>query len=215
MLPCGRRIFYNTRTVSMSTYMTASLNRDFDGALAALDMVVGVRAERSAARNSPDAMEEYMRLVPRPRVLAARPSSQSTRVTDSPTLPRRLGLQETAKTLKVVHIAGSKGKGSTSAMCEAAFRAAGLSTALFSSPHLIDVRERIRLNGQLIEKDVFVKHFWEVWELLEAPQSPGGGPSATAEVYQPLLSPTDTPKPESYRCLTLFEICFSAVSTPF
>ena len=80
-----------------------------------------------------------------------------------------------------MHIAGSKGKGSTSAMCEAGFRRAGLSTALFSSPHLIDVRERIRINGEIVDEGVFVEHFWDVWDVLEAPVEHGGAP-ATAEV---------------------------------
>ena len=66
-------------------------------------------------------------------------------------------------------------------MCEAGFRRAGLSTALFSSPHLIDVRERIRINGEIVDEGVFVEHFWDVWDVLEAPVEHGGAP-ATAEV---------------------------------
>ncbi|MBN1680601.1 MAG: bifunctional folylpolyglutamate synthase/dihydrofolate synthase [Anaerolineae bacterium] len=50
----------------------------------------------------------------------------------------------------VVHITGTKGKGSVGAMCAAAFQAAGLRTALYSSPHLQDFRERFRVNNQLI-----------------------------------------------------------------
>ncbi len=54
--------------------------------------------------------------------------------------------------LKIVHVAGSKGKGSTSAMFEAVARAAGLRTGLFTSPHLSDVSERIQVNGQPISQ---------------------------------------------------------------
>jgi len=50
----------------------------------------------------------------------------------------------------VVHIAGTKGKGSTAAMVEAILRAAGYRTGLYTSPHLHTMRERIRIDGELI-----------------------------------------------------------------
>lgn len=57
--------------------------------------------------------------------------------------------------LRVVHVAGSKGKGSTAANIDSILRAAGLRTGFYSSPHLHTFRERIRLDGQLIsQKDV-------------------------------------------------------------
>ncbi len=49
-----------------------------------------------------------------------------------------------------VHVAGTKGKGSVAAMMAAALREAGYSTGLYTSPHLVTVRERIRINGQMI-----------------------------------------------------------------
>jgi len=49
-----------------------------------------------------------------------------------------------------VHIAGTKGKGSVAAMMEAALRQAGYTTGLYTSPHLVTVRERVRINGQKI-----------------------------------------------------------------
>ena len=51
---------------------------------------------------------------------------------------------------KSVHIAGTKGKGSTAAMLAYMLSEAGLRTGLYTSPHLIDVRERIQLNGEMI-----------------------------------------------------------------
>jgi dihydrofolate synthase/folylpolyglutamate synthase len=53
--------------------------------------------------------------------------------------------------LRAVHIAGSNGKGSTSAMVEAIARAAGLRTGLYTSPHLSRFAERIRLGGEPID----------------------------------------------------------------
>lgn len=55
----------------------------------------------------------------------------------------------------VVHLTGTKGKGSVGAMCAAAFQAAGLKVGLYSSPHLQDFRERFRINNQLVEEDDF------------------------------------------------------------
>ena len=56
------------------------------------------------------------------------------------------------RSLKVVHIAGTKGKGSTAAMLAAIARAAGYDVGLFTSPHLICFRERIRLSGKCIPR---------------------------------------------------------------
>lgn len=54
-----------------------------------------------------------------------------------------------------VHIAGTKGKGSTGAMLESCLRAAGYTTGLYSSPHLINFTERIQVNGrQIPESDL-------------------------------------------------------------
>ncbi|MBI4301312.1 MAG: bifunctional folylpolyglutamate synthase/dihydrofolate synthase [Chloroflexi bacterium] len=50
----------------------------------------------------------------------------------------------------IVHIAGTKGKGSTAAMIAAVLTAAGYSTGLFTSPHLHNLRERIRIDGEPI-----------------------------------------------------------------
>src|SRR5580704_5165889 len=59
--------------------------------------------------------------------------------------------------LAAVHVAGSNGKGSTSAMVEAVARAAGLRTGLYTSPHLCRFAERIRLDGRPIEDDAFAR----------------------------------------------------------
>ena len=59
--------------------------------------------------------------------------------------------------LKAVHIAGTKGKGSTAAMLAAILRRAGYSVGLFTSPHLICFRERIRLNGKCIPRSAVAR----------------------------------------------------------
>lgn len=67
------------------------------------------------------------------------------------TLLRRLG--DPQDRLRIVHVAGSKGKGSTSAMLAAILRQAGYRTGLFTSPHLCRVEERIQVDGQPISRE--------------------------------------------------------------
>eukprot|EP01132_Coremiostelium_polycephalum_P006057 gene6057-7544_t len=71
----------------------------------------------------------------------------------------------------VIHVAGTKGKGSTCAITESIIRNQGFSTGLFTSPHLISPRERIKLNGELISKELFTKYFWYCWDALKANHS--------------------------------------------
>ncbi len=59
-------------------------------------------------------------------------------------------LNHPEKKFKSVHVAGTNGKGSVSHMLAAIFQKAGYKTGLYTSPHLKDFRERIRINGQMI-----------------------------------------------------------------
>lgn len=56
-----------------------------------------------------------------------------------------------------VHIAGTNGKGSVSHMIAASLQSMGLKVGLYTSPHLVDYRERIRINGQMISRDYVVQ----------------------------------------------------------
>lgn len=60
------------------------------------------------------------------------------------------------RNFKTIHVAGTNGKGSVSHMLAAIFQKAGYKTGLYTSPHLKDFRERIRINGQKIEEDFIV-----------------------------------------------------------
>ena len=74
--------------------------------------------------------------------------------------------------LGVIHVAGTKGKGSTCAMTESILRQRGLKTALFTSPHMVSFRERIRVNGNPISQETFVHHFWHVYNRIVARNAP-------------------------------------------
>lgn len=60
------------------------------------------------------------------------------------------------KKYKTIHIAGTNGKGSTSHLLASILQEAGYKTGLYTSPHLMDFRERIKVNGEMISKDFVV-----------------------------------------------------------
>ncbi|KAI9175488.1 Folylpolyglutamate synthetase [Blastocladiella emersonii ATCC 22665] len=70
--------------------------------------------------------------------------------------------------LNLVHVTGTKGKGSTAAFTESLLRHAGEKTGLYTSPHLMEVRERIRIGGKPLAREAFAEYFFEVWDRLEA-----------------------------------------------
>jgi len=84
--------------------------------------------------------------------------------------PRRL-LKEylafPAKGVTVIHVAGTNGKGSTCAMIDSIARACGRRTGLFTSPHLIDYRERIQVSGQQISEEVCAQALTDLREICE------------------------------------------------
>ncbi|MDZ7636847.1 MAG: folylpolyglutamate synthase/dihydrofolate synthase family protein [Bryobacterales bacterium] len=69
---------------------------------------------------------------------------------------------------RVVHVAGTNGKGSVCAMVAAALEAAGLRTGLYTSPHLIEPTERIRIDGRDLSQEVFLDVFREVHAVAES-----------------------------------------------
>src|SRR4030081_3154627 len=83
------------------------------------------------------------------------------------TLTIKLGLRNTETLLAAlrnphqefpsVQIAGTNGKGSTAVTLDSICRAAGIRTGLFTSPHLISITERIKINGEPISESAFAK----------------------------------------------------------
>ncbi len=67
--------------------------------------------------------------------------------------------------LKCIHVAGTNGKGSTCAMLDSILREAGYKTGLYTSPHIFDYTERIKINGQDISQEDFSKLFEEISSL--------------------------------------------------
>lgn len=82
------------------------------------------------------------------------------------------------KGIKVIHVAGTNGKGSVCAFLQSVLMEAGYRAGMFTSPHLIDIRERIRIDRELISQEDFVRVFEAVrdavWKLdKEREKKPG------------------------------------------
>ncbi|KAF2296132.1 hypothetical protein GH714_036293 [Hevea brasiliensis] len=80
---------------------------------------------------------------------------------------KMLELEQAISEMKIIHVAGTKGKGSTCTFTEYILRNYGFRTGLFTSPHLIDVRERFRLDGKDICEENFLAHFWWCYDRLK------------------------------------------------
>ena len=75
--------------------------------------------------------------------------------------------------LQFIHVAGTNGKGSTCAMLSSILREAGYQTGLFVSPYIIEFRERIQVNGEMIPKEAFAALMEQVFPYVEQLQSSG------------------------------------------
>jgi dihydrofolate synthase / folylpolyglutamate synthase len=75
-------------------------------------------------------------------------------------------LEVPAKTQRIVHVAGTNGKGSVCAMIDAICRAQGYRTGLFTSPHLVTFRERIRVDGEMIAEEKAAKGLTTIRQLI-------------------------------------------------
>ncbi len=69
--------------------------------------------------------------------------------------------------LPVIHVAGTNGKGSVCAYLRSILEASGMRTAVFTSPHLTDIRERFVIGGETVSKEDFLGAFLEVYEALD------------------------------------------------
>lgn len=84
--------------------------------------------------------------------------------------------------LRTVHIAGTRGKGSAALTLEALLRAAGLRTAVYTSPHLREYRERIRVDGAMIDGETFTRLLRRVAEA--GLGEPAGGADLTGRPFK-------------------------------
>lgn len=77
------------------------------------------------------------------------------------------GEQHWLGTFPAIHVAGTNGKGSCSHLIAACLQAAGLKVGLYTSPHLVDFRERIRISGQMIPEEEVIRYVADNKEFLD------------------------------------------------
>jgi dihydrofolate synthase / folylpolyglutamate synthase len=70
--------------------------------------------------------------------------------------------------LKFIHLAGTNGKGSVAALLESVLRSAGYRTGLYTSPHLVEMGERIRVGGEMIARDEMIRQTEQIRSLMKS-----------------------------------------------
>ncbi len=85
---------------------------------------------------------------------------------DGPKKLLRQLLANPTRDTKVIHLAGTNGKGSTSAIIDSLARTTGVHCGLFTSPHLVDFRERMRVNGEMIPEQKVLATILEIKEIV-------------------------------------------------
>jgi len=114
-----------------------------------------VRKPASSANSYSKAIRFLSSLSDIERLRIVRYNSQNFDLDRMRTLLRKLGNPQ--EQFRSIHVAGTKGKGSTCAMVAAMLQACGYKVGLYTSPHLVDVRERIRINGDMIPHADFAR----------------------------------------------------------
>ena len=94
----------------------------------------------------------------------------------------RLGMPQTR--YRTLHIAGTNGKGSTAAMAAAILQAAGYRVGLYTSPHLVEFRERIRVNGEMLAESQVAELTAQLQALCQPDLSPTFFEYTTAMAFQ-------------------------------
>ena len=101
--------------------------------------------------------EEYINNTPR--------FTTKNTMEDTKAFLHRLG--EPDKKMRIIHVAGTNGKGSVCAYLRYILEAAGYRVALFTSPHLVDIRERFVIEGEMISREDFLRAFLYLYDMLD------------------------------------------------
>ena len=118
--------------------------------------------------------ENYINSIPR--------FTSKNTMEDTKAFLHRLG--DPDRRMRIIHVAGTNGKGSVCAYMSSVLQAAGYRVALFTSPHLVDIRERFTVNGEVISREEFLGAFLQVYNLLEFPKT-GEGDAGTESASEP------------------------------
>lgn len=113
--------------------------------------------------------------------------------------------------LRFIHVAGTNGKGSTCAMLESIYRAAGFRVGLFTSPHLVSFSERIQVNRQLMPEGEVIRQVGEIRALIQ--QGWGDLPNPAGFLESPQQTTTVAPDeaiPTFFEAVTVMALRYFA-----
>ncbi|XP_071478720.1 folylpolyglutamate synthase, mitochondrial-like [Diadema antillarum] len=100
--------------------------------------------------------------------IAYPPDKRCEKIPDCRKFLKRVGItKEVLDSLSCIHVAGTKGKGSTCALTERILRTCGYKTGLLTSPPLVEVRERIRVGGAALPREKFARYALNFLEMIE------------------------------------------------
>ena len=83
---------------------------------------------------------------------------------DTKAFLKRLGNPDRA--FRIIHVAGTNGKGSVCSYLRSMLEEAGYSTCVFTSPHLVDIRERFMIKGKMVEPEAFLEAFLRIYDAI-------------------------------------------------
>lgn len=104
-------------------------------------------------------------------ILSVPKFTKKNKVENTVELMERLGRPE--REMKIIHVAGTNGKGSVCAFLSAILVAAGKQTGLFTSPHLVRINERFQINNEPVEDKEFLRAYIKVQEAIDSMQRDG------------------------------------------
>ena len=99
---------------------------------------------------------EYLLSIPR--------FTKKNTMEDTKAFLKRLGNPD--QSFRIIHVAGTNGKGSVCAYMRRILEEAGYSVCVFTSPHLVDIRERFLIKGEIVTKAAFLKAFGQIYDMI-------------------------------------------------
>lgn len=138
---------------------------------------MGANTLKKQSINTFEEAERYLNETPR---FTAKNSMEDTRA-----FLHRLG--DPDRQLRIIHVAGTNGKGSVCAYLRSILEAAGLRVALFTSPHLVDIRERFVISGAMVSREDFLRAFLRIYEMLDWDALEAGQPSYHPSYFEYLF----------------------------
>ena len=99
---------------------------------------------------------EYLLSIPR--------FTKKNTMEDTKAFLKRLGNPD--QSFRIIHVAGTNGKGSVCAYMRRILEEAGYSVCVFTSPHLVDIRERFLIKGEMVTKTAFLKAFGQIYDMI-------------------------------------------------